>query len=329
MEEVAKDIYRIGVPLPGNPLKEINSYFIRGTDSDLLIDTGFRRQECREALLAGLEELGWRRDRLDVLLTHMHSDHSGMAAEIAGSNRRVYMSAVDLNLLGSVLSGENRRAMYERFVSEGFPADMADRIQSTNPARKAAVEAVDSRFTPLSGGQRLQVGGYSIKAVQTPGHTPGNQMYWMEREGIMFTGDNILFDISPNITAFAGVEDSLGDYLNSLRRADEFPVKLALPGHRKSGDYHQRIHDLLEHHSTRIAEALRVVETLPGSTAYEITGHMTWRIHAKDWDSFPETQRWYAVGECLSHLDHARLAGQIVRERVGDVWHYWAISNAK
>lgn len=30
IEEVAKNIYRIGVVLPGNPLKELNSYFIRG-----------------------------------------------------------------------------------------------------------------------------------------------------------------------------------------------------------------------------------------------------------------------------------------------------------
>ena len=47
VEEVYRNIYRIGVVLPGNPLRELNSYFIRGEQSDLLIDTGFRRPACR------------------------------------------------------------------------------------------------------------------------------------------------------------------------------------------------------------------------------------------------------------------------------------------
>ena len=36
-EEVASGIFRIRLPLPGNPLKGLNSYFIRGDDYDLLI----------------------------------------------------------------------------------------------------------------------------------------------------------------------------------------------------------------------------------------------------------------------------------------------------
>ena len=75
-EKITDQIYRIGIPLPGNPLKELNSYFIRGEESDLLIDTGFRKEECRAALKAGLEELGADIERLDVLLTHLHSDHA-------------------------------------------------------------------------------------------------------------------------------------------------------------------------------------------------------------------------------------------------------------
>ena len=70
VEEVAKNIYRIGVPLPNNPLKELNSYFIRGKDSDLLIDTGFRCDTCFQALAAGLDALHSEPTRRDVLITH-------------------------------------------------------------------------------------------------------------------------------------------------------------------------------------------------------------------------------------------------------------------
>ncbi len=79
IEEVFKNIFRIGVVLPGNPLKEVNCYFIRGDKTDLLIDTGFNRDACRDALKAGFEELGSDPERRDVLATHLHSDHCGIS----------------------------------------------------------------------------------------------------------------------------------------------------------------------------------------------------------------------------------------------------------
>lgn len=52
--QIEENIYSIYVPLPENPLRNLNSYLIKGEGGrSLLIDTGFRRDECREALLAG------------------------------------------------------------------------------------------------------------------------------------------------------------------------------------------------------------------------------------------------------------------------------------
>ena len=44
VEQVADGIWRIGVELPQNPLRELNSYLIKGKENerDLLIDTGRR-----------------------------------------------------------------------------------------------------------------------------------------------------------------------------------------------------------------------------------------------------------------------------------------------
>ena len=52
VSQLSDNLYTIPVPLPGNPLRELNSYFLRGQERDLLIDTGFRRPECRAALEA-------------------------------------------------------------------------------------------------------------------------------------------------------------------------------------------------------------------------------------------------------------------------------------
>ena len=42
IDEVMDGLYRIEVPLPNSPLKELNSYIIKGDDRNLIIDTGFQ-----------------------------------------------------------------------------------------------------------------------------------------------------------------------------------------------------------------------------------------------------------------------------------------------
>ena len=322
IEQLDKNLYRIGVPLPGNPLKWVNSYYIYGEDRELLIDTGFNREECREVLFGALKELGANRDNMDILLTHVHSDHSGMSAVTAGEKRKIFLSERDISVLDDVVTERHRTVMGARMVREGFAADSIARIIRTNPARLFSLQEIDPRITPIHDGDILTAGEYELKVIQTPGHSPGHTMFWCEKKGIMFTGDHILFDISPNIAASIDVEDALGDYLNSLRKVREYDVELALPGHRHSGDYKARIDQLLEHHRKRIAEAEKIVKESPGITAYDIAGKMTWKIRARNWDSFPEIQKWYAVGECLSHMDYLRKRGMVKRIEDGTVQKY-------
>ena len=52
------NIYSIFVPLPDNPLRNLNAYLIKDDKRSLLIDTGFRRDECREALLGAGRQHG-------------------------------------------------------------------------------------------------------------------------------------------------------------------------------------------------------------------------------------------------------------------------------
>ena len=49
LREIIPNLFQIPVPLPDNPLRELNAYLIRGTDRSLLIDTGFRLPPCRGA----------------------------------------------------------------------------------------------------------------------------------------------------------------------------------------------------------------------------------------------------------------------------------------
>lgn len=57
-QEVAPNLFLLNIPLPENPLKNLNAYLIRGEKGQrsLLVDTGFRRKECRVALLDQMRE---------------------------------------------------------------------------------------------------------------------------------------------------------------------------------------------------------------------------------------------------------------------------------
>lgn len=313
VDEVYRDIFRIDVVLPGNPLKATNAYFIKGDESDLLIDTGFRRKECYDALEEGLRILGSDLKRRSVLCTHLHADHSGLADQFAGPRQKIYMGAVDQKYRTIIYDPVRREVKRKRYLDEGFPRETLDLIYSTTPAVKQAMPG-DTKMEALRGGDRIKVGNYTLHTVLVPGHTPGNCMFWIEEEGVMFTGDHILFDITPNITEWDGMPDSLGCYIDSLRDVRNYPVKRALPGHRKEGDYRARIDEIIDHHERRLTDTVSVIEEHPGITGYEIAGLMRWKIKARNWDEFPATQKWFAVGECYSHLDYLVRRGRIRRE---------------
>lgn len=124
VEQVKENIYRLGVTLPQNPLRELNSYLIRGGERDLLIDTGFRRPECREALMAGITEAGSSTSRIDVLLTHLHSDHTGLAREAAAPDGRIYISETDFKVLQEGFLPQRSLLRHRQFLEAGFPEEL-------------------------------------------------------------------------------------------------------------------------------------------------------------------------------------------------------------
>lgn len=325
-QEIIPNLYRLPVPLPGNPLKELNAYLIRGRDRCLLVDTGFRQEACRQALFAQLKELGLGPGDVDVLLTHLHSDHSGLAPEAAGERGTIYISEVDRPALDC--TGEQRAHRWDgltaRFADEGFPPDLLADMEHTNPARSMAPPE-SGRYESLTDGQVLEAGGFALRCLLMPGHTPGQMCFWLEKEGLMFLGDHVLFDITPNITAWPALPDALGAYLESLDRIRAYAPVRALPGHRGPGDLAARVDQLKEHQRLRLEEALKAVREHPGAGAYELAGYMTWKIRARNWEEFPVAQKWFAVGECMSHLDRLVAQGCVACRTEGGRNRYQAV----
>ena len=311
--EIAKGIYRIKVKLEGSPLGYLNSYYIKGYDEDYLIDTGFNMQRCYEDLTEGLKVLGADRSRISILNTHMHADHTGQNHIFVGEGKHIYLNKNDI-WWSAQFNTSIKHLRAQRDLLEGATQEYVDEMSTQSPSAKFRSSDVSNLIIPIEDGQIIHAKDYDLKVVEVPGHTVGNSMFWIEKEGIMLTGDHLLFDITPNITAWPGMDDMLGWYLSSLEKSKTYPVKLACPGHRETGDYHKRIDSIIEHHRIRLKE----VEDIIGNSekplnAYEITYLMKWRIHMNPDGSFPHVQLWFATGECLSHIDRLLAENRIER----------------
>ena len=66
-EQIAPGLWRLNIPLVGNPLKNLNSFLIVG-QRNLLIDTGFNQPACKEAMDTQLREIGADLGRTDLFM---------------------------------------------------------------------------------------------------------------------------------------------------------------------------------------------------------------------------------------------------------------------
>lgn len=321
VSQLSDNLYTIPVPLPGNPLKNLNVYVITG-HRNLLVDTGFRQDACRDALYAGFAELGISMDNTDIFLTHLHSDHTGLAPELAAPGTRIFIGARDLSHMPGKGSTFSWAETDRRFAAEGFPWPLLRELTRKNPAQALSPLPYD-RYIPVEDGDRFSYGGHDFQAIWTPGHTPGHMCLFAPATGICILGDHVLFDITPNITRWHGIPDSLGNYLQALRRIDTLPVTLPLPAHRAVHcAFHSRCQALLEHHRQRCNEVLRILSGTAPKTAWELTGEMHWNIRCHSWEDFPTPQKWFAVGEALAHLDHLTALGLVDRTMDQGLFRY-------
>ena len=309
-DEIRKGLFRISVPLPNSPLKDLNSYVIRGEDRNLIIDTGFNRTVCYEAMQAGLAELGIDLNQTDFMLTHMHADHTGLVTRLATKTSRIFFGRIDAR----VFDGDHGwQSLIDFAALNGFPVDELQKALASHPGFKYSPQQKPV-FTLLDDGDVIECGGYRLRCVATPGHTQGHICLYEEDQRIFFSGDHVLFDITPHIESWAYETNSLSDYLASLDRVYALPVELVLPGHRNfQGDLKDRIRELKHHHRERADE---VLEVLGGRAmnAYEIAAGMTWDIDCETWEDFPIAQKWFATGEAIAHLRYLEGEGRISRD---------------
>lgn len=320
VEQVYKNIYRNEIPLPNNPLRALNSYIILSEDRNLIIDSGFNREECRQAFMNGIEELGLDLNKTDLLVTHLHADHSGLAAVLSKQGFKVYSGEIDGNMINKMATEEYWKNFnnYKKLFSL-----TQDNINfDDHPGYKyCPKEPVD--FELLHENDEINIGEFNFKVINIPGHTPGHIGLYEEKHKLFFGGDHVLGRITPNI-AFWGFQygDMLEVYLQNLRKIYDYDINYLFPAHRFIiKDHKARIDELISHHESRLDEVMNIIKDKK-QTVRDTAAAMHWELRYDKWEDFPNPQKWFAAGEAMSHLEHLLYMGKAERTEEDGVLYY-------
>ncbi len=311
-EEVLPGLFRNKIPLPDSPLKYLNSYIIKDSERSLIVDTGLNRKACLHAMHRGLATLGIDLAQSDIFITHLHADHFGLVSKLVTDTTNILFSRPEKELMES---WEGFGAMVDYAALNGFPENELEAALDKHPGAKYGAEWVP-KVKILDDGDAVDVADYHFKCVTTPGHTLGHLCLYDQDKKILLAGDHILIDITPNIQCWSDTANPLKDYLASLDKVYQLPIDLVLPGHRRLIDNPRaRIEELKKHHAHRLDEVLTILKKGPLS-AFQMAAHMSWDIDCESWDQFPVAQKWFALGEAISHLRYLEEDGLIVRMTV-------------
>ena len=331
-EQVASDIYRICVPLPDNPLRTLNSYVIAEGERPLVVDLGFDLPECYEALTRGLHSLDISWEDVDVLFTHGHPDHCGMINRVARPKTTFYAGFRSFYDVHEEYHVHNRgflawlRGGYE-LLPKGCifpPVSEQERRQILNHAIDyssmggVAIPHTDIAPQLLRDGDCLVRGKRRFQVIGTTGHSPSHRCLYDPSDKLLICGDQLLARITPVIVSFSLGETVLADYIGSTRALAEKDCAIALTGHRQFiEDVPKRAAELIEHHRQRSSEILHALSDNPVELV-TIAKAVTWRSPIPNWDDWPLKQKYFSLGETLSHLSDLESRGLVDHEIEGE-----------
>ena len=317
-EEILPNIFKVDIPLPKNPLKAINSYFIKNKHRNLIIDTGMKHQLCIDAMDKAIKKHDMDLNKTDFFITHLHADHMGLVKYLASESSVIYFNKPDKDILESNFWDK----MAEFANISGFGEENVKQAFKEHPGKKYSPKTYPD-FKIIKENYVIDVGDYSLRCIETPGHTKGHTCLFESEKKLFFSGDHILGSITPNISLWSLDDNPLDDYFKSLEKIKNFKIELVLPGHRHIfKDCNKRINQLLVHHEQRLDEVLTIIKQ-GEKTPFETAANMSWDIDCKSWDLFPVMQKWFATSEAFAHLKHLEYLKKIKRTiRNSTIFYY-------
>jgi glyoxylase-like metal-dependent hydrolase (beta-lactamase superfamily II) len=321
--QILPGIYMVDVPsVPQLGAKDESfgtlCYLIEEGDGWLMVDCGFNDDSCFDSLCRQLQVLGIPfKDIKRLFITHYHPDHSGLALRIqVASGAKVIIHQQDWDILQYAVSPA------ETWTLDGIvqwakglgvpPLELDSFYQRSSFGRKLFPRGLKPDIV-LQGEENALEGDRPLRAILTPGHSPGHMCLYDEKNKVLFSGDHVLVEITPHISpSHLTSYDQLGQFLEALRKVRSLDAELILPAHERPFDHlARRVDEILEHHQQRLAEVLAGLFNR-SLTPWDLASKVHWDVDP--WQEMDATNHLLAVRETLAHLQFLEGRGQVVVE---------------
>jgi glyoxylase-like metal-dependent hydrolase (beta-lactamase superfamily II) len=306
LTEVADGVFELRLPIPFEDGLVNVFVFTDGDEADLL-DCGMNSDDSVAAIKHALAGLGAKRLR-KLVVTHIHPDHYGAAGSLAGEGLAdLYIHRLEVPLV------HPRYVELEQLVKEvrtyllvnGVPTDDAEVLSNSQRTLSTLVKTAEASVQ-LDGAESLQMGRRRLRVEWTPGHSPGHICLYDQKAKLLFAGDHMLPDLSPNIGLHPqSTPDPLHEYLDGLRRLAAYDPELILPSHgRPFTNAPARVKVLEAHHARRLEQVVAIV-----GRAGEKSG---WEVALELWGPRKQLyEKRLALQEALAHLQALAVDGRV------------------
>jgi glyoxylase-like metal-dependent hydrolase (beta-lactamase superfamily II) len=192
-------------------LEEVISYLVLGSDRALLFDTGMGISNI-QAVVAGLTRLP-----VSVVNSHTHNDH-------VGDNWRFS----DVYGMDTAFTRANAHGSKDDAQAELAPDEICGALPAGFDAKAYTTKPFHITHW-LHDGDKIDLGGRTLKVIGTPGHTPDAIALLDEKNGLLFTGDS--FYLGP--IYLYRPETDLDAYVASMEKLAALAprLQLLLPSH--------------------------------------------------------------------------------------------------
>lgn len=311
--EVAEGIWWLSTPLPFR-LRAINAFLVEEKEGWTIVDCGYGSRDARSQW-----ESVWR-DRMKdkpvtrIVVTHFHPDHMGNAGWFQEKwGVRPHMSETEWTFANLAAKGVHtgdfatRCAFYRK---HGLPKEMIEKFLTEVTPYPLGVPSVPDSYSVLRDGDVICVNGRKWIVMIGYGHSPEHVCLYCDELGVMIAGDQILPDITPNVSAWHFEPDAnpLEGFIRTMKRFRTALRRdtLVLPAHRRPfTGVHERFDELEYHHQRRLSEIMAATgpagitsgDLIPLLFSGELDGH----------------QISFGMHEALAHLNFLMYQGRLVR----------------
>jgi glyoxylase-like metal-dependent hydrolase (beta-lactamase superfamily II) len=312
LTEVAKGVFELRLPIPFEDGLVNVFLFADGEEADLL-DCGMNSDESVATIRAAIAHIGAKRLRR-LVVTHIHPDHYGAAGSLAGEGMAdLYIHRLEVPLVNPryVELEHLVKEVHRYLLVNGVPASEAEVLSNSQRALSQLVKTAEASVQ-LDGAELLQMGRRQLRVEWTPGHSPGHICLYDRQDGLLFAGDHMLPELSPNIGLHPqSTPDPLHEYLDGLRRMAALEPELILPSHgRPFTGAPARVKVLEAHHRRRLEQAVEIVGR-GKQTAWEVALEL-WGPRSNFYE------KRLALQEALAHLQALAVEDRVTKSVTPD-----------